>query len=467
MGVNTVLEESALTRTHSWLPAAALCALAAGAGALPAAHAEIGPLFLADSTVFESFRLPNGLRVATRHVPGCRNVDVTLAFDFGSRDEPPGKEGLSALLAELEFYGATAETPERTREEMPGLRPAGWDVTVSPRVTRFSEIAPGHLLPGLIHQAADRLRGVRVTPAALRRATYAVRADLDTTRRLNVSTALHYAARVWAEGGGEAELARAAAARGLEGVGLREVQQQMSAAFVPANAVLAVVGNLREIPLRALIQTEFGSIPAGSLPRRASEAGLDSATRVVPRTGVSRPVGVVGLIAPALQDSMHPAFFMEVALVGGHCSKSWGPPETPLASRFHYSIFDDPEMARFYPPVPGGADAALLSVSFVNTLNDLSRKLVGPSSYIALWRGVDWLLGGPLPTEIFERALREPGALHTLCTGTAVRELWGGEPFWSRYRERFQKAVGNPYAEWYKRMLAREYMVNLLFVPAK
>jgi hypothetical protein len=165
---------------------------------------------------------------------------------------------------------------------------------------------------------------------------------------------------------------------------------------------------------------------------------------------------------------MHPAFFMEVALVGGHCSKRWGPPEPPLVSRFHYSIFDDPEMARFYPPVgPREADAALLSLSFVHTLNELSGRLVSPSSYAALWRGVDWLLGGPIPTEIFERVLREPGALHTLCTGTAVRELWGGEPFWSQYRDRFQKAVGNPYPEWYKRMLAPRYVVSLLFVPAK
>jgi hypothetical protein len=159
---------------------------------------------------------------------------------------------------------------------------------------------------------------------------------------------------------------------------------------------------------------------------------------------------------------------MELVLVGGHCVRRWGPPEAPLTTRFNYSLYDDPELARFYPPVgPAETDPALLRISFANTLNELSSVKVTPDSYYALWRGLDWLLGGPIPTEIFDRVLREPGALHTLATGTAVRELWGGEPFWSQYRERFQRSVGTPYPEWYRRMLAPRFMVNLLFVPGK
>jgi hypothetical protein len=455
-------------RPHSWLPAAALCALVSGLAPLPSARADIGPVVLEDSTVFESFRLPNGLRVVTRHVPGCQNVDVTVAYGFGRSDEPQGKEGMSALLAELEFHGATAETPERTREEMPGLRPAGWDVAVAPRVTRFSEIAPERLLPGLVHQAADRMRGVRVTQTALKRAIAAVRADLDTAYRLDVGLALHNAARAWAGGSGDASLPRVTTGRGIQGLGVSELQQRLNAAFVPSNAVLAVVGNLHKIPLRALIQTEFGSIPAGSPVPRTAPARLDSTTRAVARNEVSRPMGVLGLIAPALEDSTHPGFYMELVLVGGHCVRRWGPPEAPLTTRFNYSLYDDPELARFYPPVgPAETDPALLRISFANTLNELSSVKVTPDSYYALWRGLDWLLGGPIPTEIFDRVLREPGALHTLATGTAVRELWGGEPFWSQYRERFQRSVGTPYPEWYRRMLAPRFMVNLLFVPGK
>src|SRR2546422_949061 len=90
---------------------------------------------------------------------------------------------------------------------------------------------------------------------------------------------------------------------------------------------------------------------------------------------------------------------------------------------------------------------------------------MAPTTDIALWRGLDWLLGGPLPPEIFERVLREPGVLHTLATGAAVRELWGGEPFWSEYRGRFRWAVAMRYPDWDTRMTDPKYPANLLFVP--
>jgi hypothetical protein len=279
---------------------------------------------------------------------------------------------------------------------------------------------------------------------------------------------LHNGARVAATGGGDAALARRAAAKSLQGVGVRDAQQQLSATFVPANAVLAVTGDLRKLPVHTVIQNAFGPIPAGAPILRTQPAKLDSATRVVARAEVTRPVGALGLIAPSLQDSTHAGFFMELALVGAHCTKRWGPPDAPLTSRFHYSLFDDPELARFYPPVgPGELDPGLVRISFINTLNDLSSQKVTPASYFALWRGLDWLLGGPIPSEIYDRVLVEPGALHTLGMTNAVRELWGGEPFWSKYRERFHSAVGTPYPEWYARMLAPRYMVDLLLVPAK
>ena len=445
-----------------------LCALAAGPGLPQAARADIGPLVMADSTVFESWKLANGLRVVARHVPGCRHVDVTVAYSSGRSDEPSGREGLSALLAELEFHGATAETPERSRGEMAELRPAGWDVVVSPHVTRFSEIAPEHLLPGLLHGAADRMRGVTVTAAALKSAIAVVRADLDTTCRVDVGRALHHAARRWAEGDGDSRLAREAAGRGLQGPGVGEAQQRLRATFVPANAVLAVAGNLRKIPLRALIENEFGSIPAGPPRSRRPAAPLDSARRALRRAETPRAVGVVGLIMPALQDSTHPAFTMDLLLAGAHCVNRWGPPDPPLTSRFQYSIFDDPELARFYPPVaPGETDPAALEVELVNSLNELNGLTISRVSYETVWRGVDWLLGGPLGPGIIGRVLGEPGALHTLCSGMAVRELWGGEAFWSQYRKRFEQAIDVDHPDWLGRMTSRQYLVNLLFVPGK
>jgi len=56
-----------------------------------AAPAHAG--MLADSTVTDAWRLPNGLEVRTRQVPGAVGVAVTLAFRAGSGYEPAGREG--------------------------------------------------------------------------------------------------------------------------------------------------------------------------------------------------------------------------------------------------------------------------------------------------------------------------------------------------------------------------------------
>ncbi|HEY2954735.1 MAG TPA: hypothetical protein VGK89_05760 [Candidatus Eisenbacteria bacterium] len=447
----------------------ALVSLALALAAAPeAARSDVGPVVMADSTVLESWTLPNGLRVVTRHIPGCQNVDVTVAYATGSSDEPRGREGLGALLAELEFHAATAEAPERSRAEMASLRPSGWDVVVSPHVTRFSEIARADLLPGLVHGAADRMRGVTVTPSVLTGAIATVRADLDTACRLDLGLALHHAARRLAEGGGDSAIAREAAGRGLQGLGVRDVQQRLRATFVPSNAALAVAGNFRRVPLRALIESEFGSISAGAPQSRKPRAPLDSTNRVLRSPATDHAAGVVGVIVPALDDSTHPAFFMDLVLAGGHCGSEWGEPEAPLVTRFQYSIFDDPEMARFYPPVDSlETDPLGLEFQVYRTLKQLYGMTVRRSSYEAVWRGVDWLLGGPLSTDIFGRVLTEPGALHTLCSGMAVRELWGGERFWSKYRERFRQAIDVAYPEWFERMASAKHLVNLLFVPAR
>lgn len=447
---------------------AALCVIAFATLAPRNAAADSAPVTLSDGTVFESWTLTNGLRVVTRHVPLCRSVDVTLAYGFGSADDPPGKEGLHALLAELEYMGATAEAPERSRAELPSQRPAGWDLALAPHVTRFSELASVPQFPGVLHQVATRLRGVSVTAPGLRASLGAVRADLDSSYRADVGLILYYGAAIWARGGDDARCAWIASGKGLQGLSARDLQQQLRAAFVPANAVLSIAGNLGSVPVRALVQNEFGSIPAGQALPAPARIALDSASCAMARPEVRGAAGVVGLFTPALTDSTHPAFLMQLLLAGGHCANRWGAAEPPLRSRFQYALLDDPEIARFYAPVPADArDPDLLTVEFTASLGEVNAMILEPRSYQEIWRSVDWLLGGPLPPELSKRVLKDAGALHTLASGMATRELWGGEPFWSQYRRRFRDAIDHPYARWYEWFVAPEHRVALLMVPKK
>src|SRR4051794_25075592 len=56
--------------------------------------------------MMELTRLDNGLRVATRHMPGAETAAVSLHAETGSRYEPAGLNGLAHLYEHMVFKGA-------------------------------------------------------------------------------------------------------------------------------------------------------------------------------------------------------------------------------------------------------------------------------------------------------------------------------------------------------------------------
>lgn len=420
-----------------------------------------------DSLRRETFTLANGLRVVTVDVPRAQDVAVVVAYPGGRDQEPPRREGLWLLLAELQFTAATTGAPERSRAEMESLRPRGYDIKVSRRYTSFTEIASRAQFPGVLHQVAERMRGVTLSPAVIAAATETVRRQLQTFYSIDPAQSLYYEVRDLAGGADSSVIRRLEGGRGLEGLTARELDPRLAEAFRPSSAVLCVAGNLTGINLRALIERELSGLPAAAAP---PPGGLPFSPGggVERRRGLDAPVGVVGVLAPALQDSLHPSFYLTLLVIGFQANQIWGPPEPPIRSRFQYALLDDPDLARFYPPTPlnAGTAADLLNV-FHGELLKFSQGVAFTEDLEDLKKEVVWMLGGPT-TPAFRRALRsQSGVLNTFAGFAAVRELWGGEAFWSTYRARFA-TLDHPANEyWTTQMAKRERQVALLFRPAR
>src|SRR5690349_20720583 len=184
-----------------WAATAALCLLAGAAAAAETRR---------DSTVADAWRLDNGLEVRTLHVPRAPGVSVTLAFRAGSGYDPADREGLSELLAELQFTSAAGDIPERTREEMASLRPLGWESRPGTRLVRFTEIATQAQLAGVLQQAAKRLAGVQVTDASLKAAIARVRRDAGNKLFSETSDALYWRVSMIARGLSDEQILRRA-----------------------------------------------------------------------------------------------------------------------------------------------------------------------------------------------------------------------------------------------------------------
>lgn len=440
-------------------------ALLLAAGTTPPARAAT---MMPDSTVADRWRLANGLEVVTRHVPDAAGTAVTVGYRSGVDDDPADRPGLAALLAEVALTAAAGDFPERTRGEMESLRPLGWALKVTRRHTLFTEGATRAQFPGVLHQTAARMRGVTVTDAVLDTALATVRRQLGQKYFGGVSEMLFHQVREVARGTDGNGIVTLAAARALGALQPADVQKAIARAYVPANATLAIAGDLSGFDLHAMVEHEFGGIAGGArLPDPAPPA-LDSATVVVARPEVTEPAGVIGLRAPALGDSLHPSFFLAMLLLGTRCNQAWGPPPAPLNWRFHYAVLDDPFLVRMFPRLgKDAADPRVLSNGLEDLINEMLEMTVTIEAYQDLRHGVLWLLGGPMPRNVLRSVRADPPTLNALSNGMASRALWGSDAFWAEYRRRLDPTVSPAFGAWSQYVVTPRNQARLLLVPRR
>jgi zinc protease len=304
-----------------------------------------------DSTVADAWRLENGLEVRTLHVPNASGVAVTLAFRAGSGYEPAGQAGLSELLAELQFMGAAGDIPARTRTEMASLRPLGWESRPGSRLARFTEIASKAQLPGVLQQAAKRLAGVSVTDEDLKSALASVRRDAAGHLFGLTSNVLYWRSALLARGLDDEEIVRRANMKDLDRLKPKDVTPLLARWYNPGNASLALVGDLSGIDVHALVKSLFAPLPGGPALPDTVQVRFRGGSHTASWKEIGEPVGVVAVEAPALSDTLHPAFYPGVLITGTGVIDAGARPShrsCPASS----TLFDDPSWCASIPRRP-------------------------------------------------------------------------------------------------------------------
>lgn len=432
------------------------------------ASAGAGPDTLVDSTWVDRWKLRNGLDVTVRHIPRANAVAVIVAWRIGRDQDPKGREGLADLLAEVLLTAPAGDVPERTREELATLRPRGWNLQVTPRFTLLSELSAPPQFPGVLRQMATRMRGVTVTDSGLARATRVALRDMGERYFGAPDLMLFSELRELALGVSDEDLIGRAAGRTLKAVKAREVSDRLKRLYVPANAVLALAGDLEGVDHRALVKSLFEDIPGGTAIQEPLSPPLTAVGRTVRRAAVDQPVGAVGVIAPALTDTLHPNFYLTSLLLGKYCEAQWGAAPPPLPARFRYPVLADPQIVQFFPPLePGQTDADQLGYALRDAVEGLAGSAIEMITFQELRLNHAWLLGGPLTPPFRDRIRQHAGTLHTLASTMAVRALWGDEAFWDLYLQRFMYSPMTEGERWLQFFRALDRHIRLIIVPAK
>ncbi len=246
--------------------AAALAAPAPAAAGAPTAAPRI-PV--------EQYSLPNGLTVITSRDDRLPVVAVEVRYLVGSGNERPGRTGFAHLFEHLMFQGSGSYDHEYFKP----FEPIGGSVngTTSQDRTNFFERVPSNYLELALFMESDRMENF--LPVLSQEKLDNQRDVVLNERRQRyidqpyglahqyLQEALYPAGHPYRHTTiGDPEDVRAAT--------LEDVRGFFAEYYVPANAVLTVVGDFEPARLRSLVELYFGHIPGGKRAELSRPAPL-------------------------------------------------------------------------------------------------------------------------------------------------------------------------------------------------
>ena len=206
------------------------------------------------------YRLENGLKVLAVEDHTVPAISYYTFFRVGSRNERPGRTGISHLFEHMMFNGAKKYGPgefDRQIESRGGFSNA----FTAEDLTGYHESFPSDALEVVIDMEADRMAALRLGEESLTSEREIVKEE----RRVSVDNDVE---------GSMDELLRATAylahpyqwpvvgwMADLDAITVADCEAYFRTHYAPNNAVIVVVGDFKPERLIALINKAYGAIP--------------------------------------------------------------------------------------------------------------------------------------------------------------------------------------------------------------
>jgi zinc protease len=214
----------------------------------------------------ENTTLANGLKVVVAPDSSAPVVTIGVYYKIGFRLEPKGRSGFAHLFEHMMFQGS-ANAPKMQHIKLINSSGGLLNGSTHYDVTNYFESVPSNALERVLWLEADRMRALKVDDENLRNQRDVVKEEV----RVNVMNQPYggfpwldlppVAFRNWANAhnfyGDFAD---------LDAADLADVQSFFKTYYVPNNAVLLVLGDVKAEEGLALATKYFADIPAGPHP---------------------------------------------------------------------------------------------------------------------------------------------------------------------------------------------------------
>jgi zinc protease len=238
--------------------------------------------------------LPNGLQVVVLEDHSCPIVAVQVWYHVGSKNEDPQRQGFAHMFEHMMFRGTDRLGP---KGHMDLLRRVGGDCNAytSFDQTVYINKVPSNQLELAFWLEAERMAFLKVDDESL----HTERAVVEEERRLGLNrpygtvlervlpTVFRESPYRWSTIGQIPHLRKAS---------IDELMRFWETYYVPNNAVLVIVGDVKADEVHALAEKYFGWIPRGEDPQRPAPEPEQSEPRSLTVTEPKGPLTLTGLI---------------------------------------------------------------------------------------------------------------------------------------------------------------------------
>ncbi|MBX6315297.1 MAG: insulinase family protein, partial [Isosphaeraceae bacterium] len=216
----------------------------------------------------ESYRLPNGLKVALHRDATVPRVTVCVAYHVGSKNERAGRTGFAHFFEHMMFRG-TQHVPNY---DLP-LHETGaqTNATTSEDMTIYFETVPSNYLERALYLEAERLAFL---PFALNREKFDTEREVVKNERRQSLENVPYGlaeetllAHVFPKGH-PYSWSVIGSMKDLDAATLEDLKQFFAEFYHVGNATLCLAGDFDPAQAKAWIETYFGPLQPGPAPRK-------------------------------------------------------------------------------------------------------------------------------------------------------------------------------------------------------
>ncbi|BCG22321.1 peptidase M16 [Pseudomonas tohonis] len=272
-----------------------------GALCLPiAAHA-------AESQPTHEYTLENGLKIVVREDHRAPVVVSQLWYKVGSSYETPGQSGLSHALEHMMFKGSRKLGPGEASLVLRDLG-AEENAFTSDDYTAYYQVLARDRLSVAFELEADRMASLRLPPEEFEREIEVIKEErrLRTDDRPTAKAFERFKAMAYPASGYHTPTIGWMA--DLDRMKVEELRHWYESWYVPNNATLVVVGDVKGEEVKALAQRWFGGIPGRAVPpsKKPLELAAPGERRIVLHVKTQLPSLIMGFNVPGLATAKEP-----------------------------------------------------------------------------------------------------------------------------------------------------------------